>query len=117
MLNSRVIGRAAGRIIGMVGASPLGATGHPQPRMGTISSISGTGRELWARGDSFEWYVGRWSRLVAVGFLAWLNVQPGGALAGCGLRYGALSAAILARCEPAQVVGVAPSEGYIAWGS
>ena len=33
----------------------------------------------WAAGDLYEPYVGRWSRLVAREFLAWLDVPAGGA--------------------------------------
>ena len=32
---------------------------------------------LWAAGEVYEPYVGRWSRLVAPGFLAWLGMPPG----------------------------------------
>ena len=31
----------------------------------------------WARGDVYEPYVGRWSRLVALELLAWLAAPPG----------------------------------------
>ncbi len=32
---------------------------------------------LWAAGEVYEPYVGRWSRLVAPRFLAWLGMPPG----------------------------------------
>lgn len=31
-------------------------------------------KEVWAAGDLYEPYVGRWSRLVATEFLRWLSV-------------------------------------------
>ena len=37
------------------------------------------GSQLWASGDAYEPYVGRWSRLVAGPFVDWLDV-PAGAL-------------------------------------
>ena len=71
--------------------------------------------EVWASGDKYEPYVGRWSRLVAAGFLAWLGVPPARRWLDVGCGTGALTAAILAQCDPAEVVGVDPSEGYVSW--
>jgi ubiquinone/menaquinone biosynthesis C-methylase UbiE len=71
--------------------------------------------EAWASGNSYEPYVGRWSRLVAAEFLDWLAVGPQRRWLDVGCGTGALTAAILARCDPVQVVGVDPSEHYIAW--
>jgi hypothetical protein len=31
-------------------------------------------KDIWASGDAYEPYVGRWSRLVARQFVAWLGV-------------------------------------------
>lgn len=70
--------------------------------------------DTWERGSPYEQYIGRWSRRVAPLFLAWLD-QPAGRRwldVGCGT--GALSAAILDRCDPSSVVGVEPSEGFLA---
>lgn len=71
-------------------------------------------RELWSGGDSYELYVGRWSRLVAVAFLDWLRVGPQQRWVDVGCGTGALTAGILARCDPLDVVGVDPSAAYIA---
>lgn len=70
--------------------------------------------EVWASGDAYEPYVGRWSRLVAAEFLDWLNVPVQRRWLDVGCGTGALTAAILARCDPGAVVGIDPSEGYIA---
>ena len=72
-------------------------------------------RAVWASGDAYEPYVGRWSRAVAAEFLTGLSVGPGGRWLDVGCGTGALSGAILMGCEPAEVVGVDPSEGYVAW--
>ena len=71
--------------------------------------------EVWALGDSYESYIGRWSRLVAVDFLDWLQVASGRRWLDVGCGTGALSAAILARSGPKSVLGVDPSEGFVAW--
>lgn len=68
--------------------------------------------DAWREGEPYERYIGRWSRLVAPEFLAWL-APPGGSRwldVGCGT--GALAAAIVASCAPAQVVGVEPSAAF-----
>jgi SAM-dependent methyltransferase len=70
--------------------------------------------DSWERGSPYELYIGRWSRKIAPLFLAWLG-QPAGKRwldVGCGT--GALSAAILHHCAPSSVVGVEPSEGFLA---
>jgi SAM-dependent methyltransferase len=70
--------------------------------------------DVWAVGEGYERYVGRWSRLVAPEFLEWLAL-PGKLKwldVGCGT--GALARTILQEASPASVVGVEPSEGFLA---
>lgn len=70
--------------------------------------------DAWQAGDRYEAYMGRWSRQVAPGFLDfvgagkeldWLEI-------GCGT--GALSAAVLARCNPRSLIAIDQSEGFVA---
>jgi len=70
--------------------------------------------EVWASGDAYEPYVGRWSRLVARELLAWLGRPPGGRWLDVGSGTGALSAVILEAAGPREVVGVDRSPGYVA---
>lgn len=70
--------------------------------------------EVWAVADAYEAYVGRWSRLVAKAFLHWLDVPAGRYWLDVGCGTGALTATVLAEAEPAQVLGVDPSEGFLA---
>jgi ubiquinone/menaquinone biosynthesis C-methylase UbiE len=69
--------------------------------------------DLWAAGDLYEPYVGRWSRVVAAEFLARLGVPAGARWLDVGCGTGALSEAILDRCAPDAVLGVDPSEGFV----
>lgn len=70
--------------------------------------------DAWAAGDSYDLYMGRWSRPIAARFLGWL-AMPGGLHwleLGCGT--GALTAGIVSKCAPSSVIALDPSEGFIA---
>jgi trans-aconitate methyltransferase len=69
--------------------------------------------DVWAIGDHYESYVGRWSREVAVEFVHWLGVRPGGRWLDIGCGTGALTESVLRVGQPAEVVGIDPSEGFI----
>ncbi|HEY2937613.1 MAG TPA: class I SAM-dependent methyltransferase [Gaiellaceae bacterium] len=70
--------------------------------------------QVWERGDPYEAYVGRWSRLVARELLDWLAVPPGRDWLDVGSGTGALASTILAAAAPASVTGVDPAEGFVA---
>jgi SAM-dependent methyltransferase len=69
--------------------------------------------DTWEKGDSYERWVGRWSRRVAPAFLNWLNVLPGQRWLDVGCGTGALCAAIVEHGSPSSVSGVEPSEGFL----
>jgi SAM-dependent methyltransferase len=71
--------------------------------------------DVWASGAAYEPYVGRWSRLVAREFLAWLAVPPGRRWLDVGCGTGALSQTIGAEASPASLKGVDASAGYVAF--
>ncbi len=71
-------------------------------------------RRLWANGAAYERYVGRWSRLVARQFLAWLGAAPDGRWLDVGCGTGALSQTILQQAAPRTVHGVDRSEAFLA---
>ena len=70
-------------------------------------------KDSWERGDLYEPYVGRWSRLVAEQFLEWLAVPPGKEWLDIGCGTGALTQAIFDHAGPSKVIGVDPSSGFL----
>ncbi|MGS2615886.1 class I SAM-dependent methyltransferase [Micromonospora sp. LZ34] len=70
--------------------------------------------QVWADGEAYEAYVGRWSRLVAAEFLRWLAVPPGQRWLDVGCGTGALTSTVLALADPKQVTGIDTSEGFVA---
>jgi SAM-dependent methyltransferase len=73
-----------------------------------------TRHDAWQAGDSYDRYMGRWSRQIAPPFLDWLDAPAGLEWLDVGCGTGALTAAIVARCQPRQVVSVDPSAGFLA---
>ena len=70
--------------------------------------------DSWSIGDPYEMYMGRWSHLVATRFLAWLNLPSSLRWLEVGCGTGALTAAISEECRPAELIGIDPSEGFLA---
>jgi SAM-dependent methyltransferase len=71
--------------------------------------------EVWENAESLERYVGRWSRLVAREFIAWLQVPPGSRWLDVGSGSGALTETVLAEAEPESIEGVDTSEAFVAY--
>jgi SAM-dependent methyltransferase len=70
-------------------------------------------KDVWAAGDLYEPYVGRWSRLVAREFLSWLSAPANKDWLDVGCGTGALTQVILESATPHALTGVDPSAGYI----
>jgi SAM-dependent methyltransferase len=71
--------------------------------------------DVWAAGEAYDPYIGRWSRLVARDFIDWLALPSGGRWLDLGCGTGALTQTIAARSEPASVTGLDPSDRFIAF--
>jgi SAM-dependent methyltransferase len=69
--------------------------------------------DAWQAGESYDAYMGRWSRRIAPLFLDRLEATEGLDWLDVGCGTGALSEAILARCAPRSVTGVDPSPGFV----
>lgn len=73
-----------------------------------------TRHDAWQAGDSYDSYMGRWSRQIAPRFLDWLDIADGLDWLEVGCGTGALSGAILAQCRPKSLIAIDPSEGFLA---
>src|SRR5256885_1531210 len=69
-----------------------------------MSATSNT--DAWVSGERYEPYIGRWSRLVARQFLAWLDVPPDRTWLDAGCGTGALTHTILEQAAPGAVTGI-----------
>jgi SAM-dependent methyltransferase len=79
-----------------------------------VSVGSTTQHDVWASGDAYEPFVGRWSRRVAHEFIEWLALPGDSRWLDVGCGTGALTQTILATAAPGEVLGVDPSEGFVA---
>lgn len=70
-------------------------------------------KDVWAAGDLYEPYVGRWSRLVAREFVSWLSVPTNKDWLDVGCGTGALTQVILDTATPRAVTGIDASAGFI----
>jgi SAM-dependent methyltransferase len=75
--------------------------------------MAGAAKDLWALGEPYERYVGRWSRLVAPELLGWLDAPAGLDWLDVGCGTGVLAGAVAARCAPRRVVGIDPAAGFL----
>jgi SAM-dependent methyltransferase len=66
-------------------------------------------------GAAYERYMGLWSRRAGESFLDWLAPGPGLRWLDIGCGNGAFTENIVARCAPASVHGIDPSEGQLAY--
>lgn len=70
-------------------------------------------KESWGEGDPYEYFMGRWSRLLADRFVRWIGSPEGLRWLDVGCGSGALGAAVISRCGPAGITAVDQSEGFV----
>ncbi|MER7730478.1 class I SAM-dependent methyltransferase [Streptomyces erythrochromogenes] len=69
--------------------------------------------DVWAEGDAYERYMGRWSRRVAEVFVARLGEPAGLCWLDVGCGTGALTGAVASRCRPRTVLGLDRSGEFV----
>ncbi|MDQ6685184.1 MAG: methyltransferase domain-containing protein [Pseudomonadota bacterium] len=70
---------------------------------------------LFDDGAAYEGFMGEWSRIAGDVFLQWLAPSPGWRWADVGCGNGAFTELLVERCAPAEVQGIDPSEGQLAF--
>jgi len=70
-------------------------------------------KESWQSGDPYEYFMGRWSKLVAELFVDWISPRSGLRWLDVGCGSGALSEAIINRCKPETFTAIDQSEGFV----
>jgi len=72
-----------------------------------------TMKDSWESGDPYEYYMGRWSRLVAESFTDWLSPSSGLSWLDIGCGSGALSEVIISNHKPAVLTAIDQSEDFV----
>jgi 2-polyprenyl-3-methyl-5-hydroxy-6-metoxy-1,4-benzoquinol methylase len=69
--------------------------------------------KLFTDGEAYERRMGRWSRMVGEAFLEWLAIPKGLRWLDVGCGNHAFTEVLIARCGPAAVSAIDPSEGML----
>ncbi len=69
--------------------------------------------DKWNSGDPYEYFMGRWSTLMALTFLDWLNFPYDKSWLDLGCGTGALSENIYLRCNPTNLTCLDPSAEFL----
>ena len=75
----------------------------------------GGSRAVWTSGAAYDAYIGRWSRLLAREFVAWLALPPRARWLDIGCGSGALTQTILAFADPEAITGMDASAAFVAY--
>jgi SAM-dependent methyltransferase len=70
-------------------------------------------KDSWQSGNPYEYYMGRWSKLVADAFVDWLSPKARLRWLDVGCGSGALSEAIVSKYDPDVVIAIDQSEGFV----
>ncbi len=71
--------------------------------------------DAWSAGQNYEHYMGRWSRQMAAKFVPWLAPPRRAAWLEVGCGTGALTATVLAECNPKSILAIDPSKDFTAY--
>jgi len=69
--------------------------------------------DSWAQSDSYDYFMGRWSKLMAPVFLDWVKAPESSKWLEIGCGTGALSEAIVHSANPNQLTSIDPSELFL----
>jgi ubiquinone/menaquinone biosynthesis C-methylase UbiE len=70
-------------------------------------------KDNWESGDPYEYFMGRWSKMMALEFLNWLNLPKQLSWMDIGCGTGALSETIFQHYKPSHLTCIDPSEEFL----
>lgn len=70
-------------------------------------------KDKWNSGDPYDYFMGRWSKLMALEFLKWLNLSHNLKWLDIGCGTGALSEMIYQHSKPSQLTCIDPSKEFL----
>lgn len=76
-------------------------------------ALSERERAMFTAGEAYERFMGRWSRRLAVQFVAFTEVNDGHRILDVGSGTGALTAALSQSAPSSEIDGIDPSEGFV----
>jgi ubiquinone/menaquinone biosynthesis C-methylase UbiE len=101
---------ASGIVLSLLMVAAVPATGFAQD-----ANLTEAEAKMFAATAGYERFMGRWSRLLAPAYIAFAGVKDGDRVLDVGTGTGSLAAAVEARMPASEIVGVDPSEGFIAY--
>lgn len=108
---SRIASGAAGVLLGSF-CMIVAAADKPVAE----ASVSSKEAIMFSRAAGYERYMGRWSRLLVPGYLDFAGVRDGQRILDVGTGTGAVALGIATRTSSAEIVGIDPSEAFLAAG-
>lgn len=86
-----------------------------QKGLAQSANVTEAEAKMFAVSTGYEHFMGRWSRLLAPAYVAFAGVKNGDRVLDVGTGTGSLAAAVEASMPASEIVGIDPSEGFIAY--
>lgn len=94
-------------------SSALAAAGFGQEAEAQSGNLPEAEAKMFATSAAYERFMGRWSRLLAPGYIAFAGVKNGDRVLDVGTGTGALASTINATMPASEIIGIDPSDGFI----
>lgn len=98
-----------------VAALVLTAVLSGMPVAATGQALTEREAAMFTAGEGYERFMGRWSRQLAVQFIAFSEVKDGNRILDVGSGTGALATALAKAAPSSEISGIDPSEGFVTY--